>query len=81
MIVVDTTMDWRDLITVDTDVCHGQACFRGSRLSVSVVLDNLAAGATPEQIRAEYPSMPDRGVAAALAYAADLASERVFALR
>ena len=48
---------------------------------VSVVLDNLAAGVSPDEIQAEYPSLPDGAVAAALAYAADLASERVFALR
>ena len=37
-------MDWRSHITVDPGVCHGQACIRGTRVMVSVILDNLAAG-------------------------------------
>ena len=74
-------MDWRDVITVDPNICHGQACFRGTRVMVSVVLDNLAAGVTPDEIRSQYPSLPPTAVPAALAYAAELASERVFALR
>ena len=48
---------------------------------VSLVLDNLAAGLTPDEIRSQYPSLPMAAVPAALAYAAELASERVFALR
>ena len=73
-------MDWREHITVDPDVCHGQACFRGTRIMVSVVLDNLAAGASPSELRASYPGLPADAVSAALAFAADLASERVIAL-
>lgn len=34
-------MDWRDYITVDPNICHGQACIKGTRIIVSVVLDNL----------------------------------------
>jgi hypothetical protein len=50
-------MDWKPYISVSPDVCHGKACFRGTRVMVSVVLDNLAAGLTPEQILKEYPSL------------------------
>ena len=42
---------------------------------VSVVLDNLAIGATPEAIVAEYPPRTLDDVRAAVAYAADLARE------
>ncbi len=61
-------MNWRDYVTVDPAVCHGKACIKGTRILVSVVLDNLAAGLTPEAVRA------------AIAYAAELARERVVAL-
>ena len=44
---------------------------------VSVVLDNLAAGVAEEDIAASYPSLPKEAVAAAIAYAAELARERV----
>jgi len=73
-------MEWREHITVDPAVCHGQACIRGTRIPVSVVLDNLAADGGTEELLASYPGLSAEGVRAALAYAADLASERVLAL-
>ena len=75
-----TTMRWQDHITVDPEVCHGQACFKGTRVLVSVVLDNLAAGIEAEDILSEYPSLSREAVQAALAFAADLARERVVSL-
>ena len=47
---------------------------------VSVILDNLAAGATPEEIRRDYPSVSEYAIRAALAYAAELSHERVLAM-
>jgi uncharacterized protein (DUF433 family) len=73
-------MDWKQHISVDPGVCHGKACIRGTRVMVSVVLDNLAAGLTPDQILKEYPSLTADGIQAAIAYAADLARERVVPL-
>ena len=64
-------MDWRERITVDPNVCYGQACIKGTRVMASVVLDNQAAGATAEQIVADYPSLTVEEVRAAMAYAAD----------
>jgi uncharacterized protein (DUF433 family) len=73
-------MDWREHITVDPLVCHGKACVRGTRVPVSVVLDNLAAGLSVEEVTQSYPSVSGEAVRAALAYAADLAGERVVAV-
>ncbi len=73
-------MTWQDHITVDPAVCHGQACLRGTRIPVAVVLANLAAGLTPDDLRRSYPGLGPDAVPAALAYAADLAAERVVAL-
>ena len=73
-------MNWRNHITVDAEICHGKACFRGTRVMVSVVLDNLADGVSPAELLVEYPSLDQFAVPAALAYAADLASERVLAV-
>ncbi len=70
-------MNWREHITVDPQVCHGRACIRGTRVPVAVVLDNLAAGLSTEEINRSYPSVSPEAVRAALAYAADLAGERV----
>ena len=70
-------MNWTNHIVADPNVCHGKACIRGTRILVSVVLDNLAAGLTAAEIVAAYSSLKPADVAAAMAYAADLARERV----
>lgn len=70
-------MDWTQVITADPHILHGGVRFAGTRIPVSVVLDNLADGATPEEILAQYPGLRLEYISAALAYAADLARERV----
>ena len=70
-------MRWQDHITVDPTICHGRACIRGTRIMVSVVLDNLAAGLTPDEIMRSYPSLGHEAVQAAIAYAAELGRDRV----
>ncbi len=71
------TLDWRERIVTDPEVCHGQACIKGTRIMASVVLDNLAAGASEEEILRSYPSLTPADIRAAIAYAADLAREVV----
>lgn len=56
---------------------RGVMCLRGTRIPVFVVLDNLAAGETPETIVEQFPSLRPEHIPAAIAYAADLASDRV----
>ena len=73
-------MDWRTHISVDPKVMHGVACISGTRVPVSVVLDNLAAAMSVERILTEYPSLTRDAIAAALAYAAELAREESLAL-
>jgi len=62
-------------VSIDPEACHGKACIRGSRIMVSVILDNLAEGLTPEEIVAEYPPLTLQDVRAAVVYAAILARE------
>ncbi len=73
-------MDWREHIAVNPAVLHGKACIRGTRIPVAVVLANLADGLSAEEIVKSYPSLTVTGIRAALAYAADLAQERVLPL-
>lgn len=73
-------MNWRERISVDPQVCHGKPCVAGTRVMVSVILDNLAAGQSVDEILASYPTVTAEGVRAALAYAADLARERLVPL-
>lgn len=67
--------DWQGRISIDPKICHGKACIRGSRIMVSVILDNLAEGRTPEQLVRDYPPLKMEDVKAAIAYAAELARE------
>lgn len=48
-----------------------EACIAGTRVMVSIILDNLAAGATAAEIIRSYPSITDDDVQAAMAYAGD----------
>ena len=70
-------MNWKDRISVDPNICHGKVCIKGTRIMVSVVLDNLAAGESVEAILRSYPTLKAEDIQAALWYAADLARDRV----
>lgn len=70
-------MSWHEHISVDPNVCHGKACIVGTRVMVTVILDNLATGLTAEEIAESYPSVSADSVKAALRYAAELAKERM----
>ena len=72
-------MNWQERIKVDPLVCHGRACIAGTRVMVSVVLDNLAAGETHQAIAEAY-RITVEDVNAVLLYAAQLAKERVLPL-
>ncbi|MCL6478688.1 MAG: DUF433 domain-containing protein [Peptococcaceae bacterium] len=73
-------MNLLNRISVDPAVCHGKACITGTRIMVSVILDNLAEGKTREEILKSYPSLQPADIDAALAYAAMLAKERHLAI-
>ncbi len=73
-------MDWKPCITADPEILHGAVCFRGTRIPVSVVLDNLAAGETVRAILGEYPTLRPEHIPAAMSYAANLARERIVPL-
>ena len=73
-------MDWQERITVDPSVCHGKACIKGTRIMVTVILDNLAARIAPDEILRSFPSLSPEDIQAAISYAAELARERVILL-
>lgn len=70
-------MNWRDRISSSGDICHGKACIKGTRIMVSVILDNLSEGISIEDICKEYPSIEKEDILATIKYAAELASERI----
>ncbi len=73
-------MRWQNRISVNPKICHGKACIKGTRVLVSVILDNLAAGESDESILKSYPTLTPDDLRAAVAYAAELARERIVSL-
>lgn len=64
-------------IAVDPNICGGVPCIRGTRVPVSVILDALAEGLTPDEVRDHFPQLQPEDIRAALAYAAELAEHVV----
>lgn len=63
-------------ITVDPEQMGGVPCIRGLRITVSMVLGQLATGRTMEQLLDDYPYLERDDVLAALEYAATVVNER-----
>jgi len=66
-----------DRITIDPGNCGGRPCIRGTRLRVVDVLELLAAGASHEEILADYAFLEVADIQAALLYAARQADHAV----
>ena len=62
-----------DRITINPSICHGKPTIRGLRYPVDMLLDLLAAGATPDELLADYADLEAADISALLAYAAQLA--------
>ena len=71
-------MEGLERITFDPHIMSGQACIRGMRIPVSLILNLLAHGQEPSQILAEYPDLETEDIQQALQYAAWLAREQIF---
>lgn len=64
-------------ISIDSKICHGQACIKGTRIPVSQILGMLANGDTIESLLKAYPSIERADILACLEYASLLAEEQV----
>jgi uncharacterized protein (DUF433 family) len=62
-------------ISIDPNICFGKPCIRGHRISVSLILDLLAAGETIETILEEYPGLNKEDILACIAYGAEMARD------
>lgn len=67
-------------ITTDPNVCFGKPCIRGTRIWVSLIVENLADGVTEKELLEAYPQLTPVDIRAALAYAAEVTRERVIPL-
>ncbi len=64
-------------ISIDPNVCHGQAVVKGTRIPVHQIVRMLANGDTIDDLLRDYPSLKREDVLACLEYAAALAEEQV----
>ena len=64
-------------ISIDPQVCFGRPCIRGTRIWVSLIVDNLVDGTSESELLAAYPQLQPEDIRAALAYAAEMTRERV----
>lgn len=75
--MVEATKVPFERISIDPNICHGQACVKGTRIPVHQIVRMLANGDTVEDLLAEYPSLERADIMACLDYAAELAEKQV----
>ncbi|WP_420458167.1 DUF433 domain-containing protein [Neolewinella sp.] len=64
-------MNWQPYITTDPKILYGKPTIRGTRISVDLIIDKLAAGESFEYLLSAYPHISLEQIYACLAYAAD----------
>jgi uncharacterized protein (DUF433 family) len=64
-------------ISINPQVCFGKPCIRGTRIWVSLILDQLAGGTPVEELLNNYPQLTREDILAAIAYGAEASRERI----
>ena len=64
-------------ISIHPDVCDGQACIKGKRIPVHLIVNMLASGDTIEDLLDSYPTITREDILACLAYAGELAQQPI----
>lgn len=70
-LILFEAMDYREIITIEPGKRSGKPCIRGTRMTVTDVLEYLAGGMKEEEILAEFPDLTAEDIRACLAFAAD----------
>ena len=76
-VIVTAEVCMFERITFDPNIMGGRACIRGMRIPVSVIVGQIAHGATFEEILEGYPDLEREDIQQAIEYAAWLAQEQV----
>jgi len=63
-------------ISIDPTICHGKPCIKGHRIWVTLILDFLAAGASIEEVLADYPGLQREDILACIAYSEEMSRQR-----
>jgi uncharacterized protein (DUF433 family) len=66
-----------DRVSINPDICHGQACVKGTRIPVHQIVRMLANGDTADELLVQYPALSREDILACLDYAAALAEEQI----
>ena len=69
-----------DRITFDLQIMGGRACIRGMRIPVSVIVSQVAHGATIQEVLEGYPELEPADIEQALQYAAWLTQDQIVAV-
>ena len=72
------TKRWQDHIVIEADLHHGDACIKGTRIPVAMIVGSLADGNTFKEILEAYPQLTNDDILAALAYAAEIMRQDYF---
>jgi uncharacterized protein (DUF433 family) len=72
---MEAVMNYRERIVRDQQVVGGEPVFKGTRVTLRTVLASLAEGATTAEILADFPTLSEEDVRAAIAFAATSAQE------
>jgi uncharacterized protein (DUF433 family) len=64
-------VDYQSIITIEPDKRSGKPCIRGTRMTVTDVLEYLASGMTHEEVLGDFPDLTEEDIRACLAFAAD----------
>ena len=64
-------------ISINPNVCFGKPCIKGTRIWVSLILDFMANGMSAAEVLETYPHLKPEDIRACLAYAAEVARERI----
>ena len=70
-----------EYIVIDSEICHGKATFRDTRIMVSIVLEMLQGGATTDEILEAYPSLTKKHIRAALEFAAKVVGKNLLPIQ
>ena len=70
-------MDWKEHITIDPEIHHGEPCITGTRLPVAIIVGSLADGMSMEDVLEAYPQLSPIDIQAALAYAAEVMRQEI----
>lgn len=73
--------NWRDHISATPEVMGGVPVIKSTRIPVSVVLDNLAAGLSEAELLSSYPTLSLEDIRAVLGFAAELAKDQILELK